>query len=367
MEGLVLSFWSGKSVLLTGHTGFKGSWMSLWLLRLGARLTGYALEPETEPALFGQLGLTQEFDSRMGDIRDAERVKRLIAEIRPDVVFHFAAQPLVLASYSDPIGTFATNVMGTAHVLDALRGLDKPCAAVTITTDKVYENLNWDQRYRETDGLGGHDPYSASKAAAEIAISSWRRSFFGASCVRIASARAGNVIGAGDWADNRIVPDLVRALLAGKGLPVRNPRAIRPWQHVLEPLGGYLALAEALAASSDLRFQDAFNFGPAADADRTVGELVELALASWPGKTYGWSDGSRPDAPHEAHYLMLSADRARARLGWSPRWNFVHTVKETMTGYHAAAGASQSELRTLLLDTISRYEAAGQPLENTPC
>ncbi len=341
--------------------------MSLWLLRLGARLTGYALEPDTEPALFRQLGLASEFDSRIGDIRDAEAVKRLIGGIKPDIVFHFAAQPLVLASYEDPTGTFATNVMGTAHVLDALRGLDKPCAAVMITTDKVYENLNWEQRYRETDGLGGHDPYSASKAAAEIAISSWRRSFLAASGVRVASARAGNVIGAGDWADNRIVPDLVRAILAGKQLPVRNPRAVRPWQHVLEPLGGYLALAEALAANSDPRFEDTFNFGPAADADRTVGELVELALAAWPGETHGWSDGSKPGAPHEAHYLALSVDRARARLGWSPRWDFPRTVKETMGGYHAADGASQSELRAHLFDTIARYEASGQPLETTPC
>ncbi len=367
MEGLGLSFWSGKRVLLTGHTGFKGSWMSLWLLRLGARLTGYALEPATKPALFEQLGLAQEFDSRIGDIRDAEAVKRLIDEVRPEVVFHFAAQPLVLASYEDPIATFATNVMGTAHVLDALRKLDQPCAAVMITTDKVYENLNWEQRYRESDALGGHDPYSASKAASEIAISSWRRSFLAASGARAASARAGNVIGAGDWAAHRIVPDLVRSLLAGEPLPVRNAFAVRPWQHVLEPLGGYLALAEALAGRDDPRLQDAFNFGPAADADRSVRDLVEEALAAWPGKTHGWRDMSNPDAPHEAHYLALSVDRARARLGWTPRWDFSRTVRETMAGYYAGADVSPKELRELTLETVARYEDAPETVESAKC
>jgi CDP-glucose 4,6-dehydratase len=356
VEGLGLSFWRGKRVLLTGHTGFKGSWMSLWLLQLGARLTGYALEPTTKPALFGQLGLAQEFDSRTGDIRDAEGLRRFVSEVQPDVVFHFAAQPLVLASYQDPIGSFATNVMGTAHMLDALRGLDKPCAAVMITTDKVYENLNWEQRYRESDALGGHDPYSASKAASEIAISCWRRSFLAASGVRIASARAGNVIGAGDWATDRIVPDLVRALLAFEPLSVRNPHAVRPWQHVLEPLWGYLVLAEALLKSDDPRFQDTFNFGPAADADRSVRDLVEEALGAWEGNTAGWRDISNPSAPHEAHYLALSVDRARARLGWTPRWDFACTVKETMEGYFAGIRAAPKELRAIMLETIARYE-----------
>lgn len=367
MEGLGLSFWQGKRVLLTGHTGFKGSWMSLWLLKLGAQVTGYALEPNTKPALFEQLKLGQEFDSRIGDIRDAQALGRLVEEVRPEIVFHFAAQPLVLASYEDPIATFATNVMGTVHVLDALRRLDQPCVAVVITTDKVYENLNWEQRYRESDALGGHDPYSASKAASEIAISSWRRSFLAASGVRTASARAGNVIGSGDWAAHRIVPDLVRSLLAGEPLPVRNSAAVRPWQHVLEPLGGYLALAEALTGRDDPRLQDAFNFGPAADADRSVRDLVEEALAAWPGKTCGWRDTSSPNAPHEAHYLALSVDRARARLGWTPRWDFSRTVKETMAGYYAGARSSAVELRAHMLETIARYEPAHSPGESIPC
>ena len=336
-------------------------------LSLGAQVTGYALEPNTKPALFEQLKLGQEFDSRIGDIRDAQALGRLVEEVRPEIVFHFAAQPLVLASYEDPIATFATNVMGTVHVLDALRRLDQPCVAVVITTDKVYENLNWEQRYRESDALGGHDPYSASKAASEIAISSWRRSFLAASGVRTASARAGNVIGSGDWAAHRIVPDLVRSLLAGEPLPVRNSAAVRPWQHVLEPLGGYLALAEALTGRDDPRLQDAFNFGPAADADRSVRDLVEEALAAWPGKTCGWRDTSSPNAPHEAHYLALSVDRARARLGWTPRWDFSRTVKETMAGYYAGARSSAVELRAHMLETIARYEPAHSPGESIPC
>jgi CDP-glucose 4,6-dehydratase len=360
VEGLGVSFWAGKRVLLTGHTGFKGSWMSLWLLSLGARLTGYARAPDGEPALFEQLGLSADFDSRIGDIRDAEAFERVVLETRPDIVFHFAAQPLVLASYEDPAGTFATNVMGTVNLLSALRKADGDCAAVFITTDKVYENLNWEQRYRETDGLGGHDPYSASKAASELAIASWRRSFLAAAGVRIASARAGNVIGAGDWAPHRIVPDLARALFAKKPLAVRNPRAIRPWQHVLEPLRGYLLLAERLSDPANRGLEDCFNFGPAAEADRTVRDLVEHALAAWPGKTYGWRDVSDAAAPHEANFLSLSIDRARARLGWTPRWDFSRTVSETMSGYYSSYGESPRKLRRLLLETIGRYEPASR-------
>ncbi len=335
--------------------------MSLWLLKLGARLTGYALEPDAKPALFEQLALAAEFDSRIGDIRDAESLSRAVGQVRPDIVFHFAAQPLVLASYKDPAGTFATNVMGTVHLLDALRRLDQQCAVVIITTDKVYENLNWEQRYRETDALGGYDPYSASKAAAELAIACWRRSFLTASGVRMASARAGNVIGAGDWAADRIVPDLVRSILGGEPLPVRNPNAIRPWQHVLEPLSGYLLLAEGLSNPGNPSLEDAFNFGPAADADRTVRDLVEEALAAWPGKTYGWRDMSVPNAPHEAAFLALSIDRARARLGWTPRWDFSRTIRETMSGYYGSIGASPAELRASMLETFARYEAMKIP------
>jgi CDP-glucose 4,6-dehydratase len=351
-----VSFWTGKRVLLTGHTGFKGAWLALWLTHLGARVTGLALAPETEPALFDQLGLASEMDHRLGDIRDSERVASVVRYVRPDIVLHLAAQALVLRGYREPIETFATNVMGTAHVLDALRSLDKPCAAVIVTTDKVYRNIEWEFGYRETDHLGGHDPYSASKAAAEIAIDSWRKSFLcGASPIRIASARAGNVIGGGDWSENRIVPDLVRALAAGREIEVRNPGAIRPWQHVLEPLGGYLLLAEKLYASPAPELQDAFNFGPTSEAERTVRELVEQALKHWPGT---WRDTSKPGALHEAGRLALNIDRASARLGWAPAWDFKRAIAETVSWYRESASESPQQLRARTLRAIDGYQAS---------
>ena len=236
----------GKSVLVTGHTGFKGAWLAEWLLALGARVHGYALESPTEPALFHQLGLADRLQHELGDVRDAAGVRQSVARAQPDFVFHLAAQALVRGSYVQPLETYATNVLGTANVLDALRTLEKPCAAVFITTDKCYENREWVHGYREEDPLGGHDPYSSSKAAAEIAIASWRRAFFREHPVRIASARAGNVIGGGDWASDRIVPDCIRSLQAGQPIAVRNPNATRPWQHVLEPLSGYLGLGALL-------------------------------------------------------------------------------------------------------------------------
>ncbi len=327
------TFWSGRRVLLTGHTGFKGSWLALWLLQLGAQVTGLALPPETETSLFRQLELDRRLDHRLGDIRDAVVLTELVAEIRPEVVLHLAAQPLVRRSYSEPVATWATNVMGTIHLLEALRRLEQPCTAVLITTDKVYRNNEWLYGYRENDPLGGHDPYSSSKAGAEIAIASWRASFCGqlphqTPHLRIASARAGNVIGGGDWAADRIVPDAMRALGRGEAIGVRNPAATRPWQHVLEPLGGYLLLAERLNA--DPRLADAFNFGPQLEANRSVQELVEEALRHWPGE---WLDQSDPNAPHEASLLNLVIDKAHHQLGWAPRWNFAMTVERTVTWY----------------------------------
>lgn len=327
------AYWQGRRVLLTGHTGFKGSWLALWLLELGAQVTGLALPPETEPSLFAQLELDQRIDHRFGDIRDAALLKDLVLETRPEVVLHLAAQPLVRLSYQEPAATWATNVMGTIHLLEALRQLDQPCSAVLITTDKVYRNNEWLYGYRENDPLGGHDPYSSSKAAAEIAIASWRSSFCGrfphqTPHLRIASARAGNVIGGGDWALDRIVPDAMRALSRGEAIGVRNPAATRPWQHVLEPLGGYLRLAEALAASTELA--SAFNFGPQLEANRPVRELVEEALRYWPGR---WQDQSDPNAPHEASLLNLVIDRAHHELGWAPRWDFATTVERTVNWY----------------------------------
>jgi CDP-glucose 4,6-dehydratase len=360
LEGLDVSFWRNKRVLITGHTGFKGSWLSLWLAQSGARVTGLALAPDTKPALFDQLGLAQAVDHRIGDIRDADLVAALVRETQPDAVFHFAAQALVLRGYKAPIETWHTNVLGTANLLEALRPLEKPCAAVLVTTDKVYENNEWEFGYRETDPLGGYDPYSASKAAMEIAVASWRRSFFsGDAKVRIATARAGNVIGGGDWAENRIVPDMVRSLAVGLPVKVRSPGAVRPWQHVLEPLSGYLLLAQRLLEGGHEDLQDAFNFGPSHEAERTVREVVEEGLKHWPGT---WVDASDPAMPHEAGRLALNIDRARARLGWNPRWSFATAVGQTIGWYRAAAGANAQTLRDLTLAHIRAYEAAA-PVE----
>jgi CDP-glucose 4,6-dehydratase len=353
VEALGMSFWSGKRVLVTGHTGFKGAWLSLWLTQLGAHVTGLSLPPDTKPALFDLLGLAKDIDHRTGDIRDADLVKRALAEAAPDVVLHLAAQALVLRGYREPLETWHTNVMGTAHVLEAIRALDKPCVAVLITTDKVYQNNEWEFSYRESDRLGGHDPYSASKAASELVISSWRQSYFGpGSPVRIASARAGNVIGGGDWAENRIIPDLIKAVRDGRPVKLRNPHAVRPWQHVLEPLGGYLLLAQRLAESDRLAYQDSFNFGPAADAERTVGELVKESLQHWPGSV---EDVSVPGQLHEASRLALSIERARSRLGWEPLWNFSRTVQETINWYRDSTTAAPRELT---LRNIRDYEQA---------
>jgi CDP-glucose 4,6-dehydratase len=349
------SFWAGRRVLLTGHTGFKGSWLALWLLELGAQVTGLSLPPDTEPSLFAQLGLERRLAHRVGDIRDPALLAQLVAEIQPEIVFHLAAQPLVRRSYAEPTATWATNVMGTIHLLEALRRLEQPCTAVLITTDKVYRNNEWLYGYRENDPLGGHDPYSSSKAAAELAISSWRASFCGSQPhqsphLRIASARAGNVIGGGDWAPDRIVPDAMRALGQGEPIGVRNPAATRPWQHVLEPLGGYLLLAERLSADPSLA--SAFNFGPQLEANRSVRELVEQALRHWPGS---WVDQSDPQAPHEASLLSLVIDKAHHQLGWSPRWDFVTTVKRTVDWYRQVQEGQGSALE-MCKANLARYQ-----------
>ena len=337
-------FWRSRRVLLTGHTGFKGSWLALWLKELGAQVTGFALPPETQPNLFAQLQLDQCIDHRLGDIRDAQLLNHIVLEFKPEVVFHLAAQPLVRLSYQQPAETWSINVMGTVYLLEALRQVDQACSVVLITTDKVYRNNEWLYGYRENDPLGGHDPYSSSKAAAELAIASWRSSFCGSlphqtPHLRVASARAGNVIGGGDWARDRIVPDAMRSLARGESIGVRNPAATRPWQHVLEPLGGYLFLAESLAASDELA--NAFNFGPQLEANRTVRELVEEALRHWPGH---WDDHSNANAPHEAYLLSLVIDRAHHQLGWVPRWDFAITVERTVNWYRRVLEGGSSAL-----------------------
>jgi len=347
--------YQGRRVLVTGHTGFKGSWLCEWLLALGAEVHGYALPPPTKPSLFAQLKLAKRIQSHtIGDVRDLDSLVRTVHRVKPDIVFHLAAQALVRQSYMFPVETFDINVMGTVNVLEAVRNVFccgiKPTgllsSVICVTTDKVYENMEKGRPFNETDPLGGYDPYSASKGACEIAISSYRRSFFGSpdSPVWVASARAGNVIGGGDWAKDRIVPDAVRALGRGETIPVRNKTSTRPWQHVLEPLGGYLTLGAALAARE--RFDEVcggFNFGPNPRANRTVKELVEEMLKWGKGS---WVDKSDPHAVHEAGLLNLSIAKARSILGWKPRWGFVETVKQTMGWYGAVARGMDPKLAT---------------------
>jgi len=361
--GLMRTFWAGRRVLLTGHTGFKGSWLALWLTELGARVTGVGLEPDTTPNLFAQLELARQIERHhIADIREPQALAKIVQACQPQVVFHLAAQPLVRRSYRDPLGTWATNVQGSLHMLEALKPLQHRCAVVMVTTDKVYENREWDYGYRENDPLGGHDPYSASKAAAELAIASWRASFCGMSphqspYLAIATARAGNVIGGGDWADDRIMPDAMRALGAGQPVPVRNPNSTRPWQHVLEPLGGYLHLAKALTAAQanngcSSRYCEAFNFGPLLEANRPVRQLIEAALQHWPGE---WTDLSGAGEEHEAGRLNLQIDKAKHQLGWQPCWPFATTVIRTVAWYKAVHnGASPIECCMRDLQLYSR-------------
>ncbi len=347
----------GARVLVTGHTGFKGSWLCEWLLSLGAVVTGYALEPDTSPALFTQLGLATRLRHVVGDIRSADAVRRIVAETRPDFVFHLAAQPLVRRSYREARYTWETNALGTVYVLDALRQLSDPCAAVMVTTDKCYENRNSLRGYREEDPLGGHDPYSSSKAAAELAVASWRKSFFEPGHpVRIASARAGNVIGGGDWAEDRIVPDSIRALACGEPIRVRNPDATRPWQHVLEPSSGYLALAAALRRyPDDRRLASAFNVGPGLASNQSVGQLVEAALEHWPGT---WLKNAAPDAPHEASLLQLDNGKIQSTLGWQPTWTFAEAVGRTIAWYRDMTSDPSRSASSRTLEDVHDYSSA---------
>lgn len=319
--------YQGKKVFVSGHTGFKGSWLCTWLNMLGANVKGYALEAEN-PSLYKLIEKDLKIESVIGDIRDRDFFKREILNFEPDFIFHLAAQPLVLASYENPVETFDTNVMGTAHMLDAVRSLEKPCAVVCITTDKVYENNEWEYPYRESDHLGGHDPYSSSKAACEIIIQSYRRSFFNPNDYNkhkkaIASARAGNVIGGGDFAANRIVPDLLRALEQNTTLEVRNPSAVRPWQHVLEPLGGYLLLGEKLH-HHPTEFAQAYNFGPWPQDTLPVEALVKLLIQKWGGGNYHSPENQ--NKPHEAGLLKLDISKAIKQLNWQPKLNISQTV-----------------------------------------
>jgi CDP-glucose 4,6-dehydratase len=365
MSALFGSAFNGRRVLVTGHTGFKGAWLCQWLLGLGAEVTGVSLPPNTDPSLFVQLGLARRMRHVIGDIQDPAVLAKAVGDCQPDFVFHLAAQALVRESYLRPRETFNVNAMGTLHLLEALKDFKRPCAAVFITSDKCYENREWHQGYRENDRLGGRDPYSASKAVAELIIASYRHSFFQKHPVKIACGRAGNVIGGGDWAKDRILPDSIRALQARRPIPVRNWRASRPWQHVLEPLSGYLWLGASLA-DPKLRgcglslLASPFNFGPNRDAHRTVQELVEEVLRHWPGR---WRDSSDPKAPHEAGWLQLSTDKAYGLLRWFPVWSFPEAVEKTVQWYrHARHCKSARDFEKQTRQQIAQYTARARTL-----
>lgn len=351
------AFWAGRPVLVTGHTGFKGAWLGLWLKRLGARVSGLALAPDTEPSLFG-LALDGTVSSRIADIRDAAAVRDRLSETEPDIVFHLAAQALVGTGYRDPLGTYATNVMGTAHLLEAVRATPSVRAVVVVTSDKAYENREWPYGYRETDPLGGRDPYGSSKACAELVAGAYRASFFapksGREC-RIATARAGNVIGGGDWSAGRLIPDLVRAFARGASAAIRAPHAIRPWQHVLEPLGGYLRLAERLRGVGGERYAEAWNFGPADEDCRPVSYVADALARAWgDGAAWHLSDAAHP---HEATFLKVDASKARAALGWDRRLRLHDALAWTATWHRALAAGGSA--RDLTLAQIAAYERGG--------
>ena len=344
-------FWRGKRVLVTGHSGFKGSWLTLALHRSGAKVTGISLPPLTTPSLFAEAKIGELCASHFFDIRDAAGVAGLIRAARPEIVFHLAAQPLVRESYRDPLTTLETNVMGTANVLEALRGLDGVRVAVMVTTDKVYRTVEMPGSHREDDPLGGHDPYSASKAASEMVIESYRQSYLAEQPVAIASARAGNIIGGGDWSEDRLIPDAVRAWQAGKTLRVRRPDAVRPWQHVLEPVSGYVVLAQRLWERPSLA--GAYNFGPDLGEAVKVRDLVELACAAYGNGSVDYGDSS--EGPYESGWLVLDAGKAESVLGLSQRWTLIEGVKRTMAWYRAQQGGTDA--RTRCLADLSNFEA----------
>lgn len=329
MKNVSEKFWLGKRVLLTGHTGFKGAWLGIWLNRMGAQVTGISLSPSSKPNLFTLANVANLTDSHFIDIRNADTVANIVEKNKPEIIFHLAAQALVRASYRDPLSTLATNVMGTANVLDALLKISTAKVVVAVTTDKVYENLETGQSYKEDDKLGGYDPYSASKAAAEIVISCYRNSFLKQAGIALASARAGNVIGGGDWSEDRLIPDAIRAWTSGLPLLIRNPHAVRPWQHVLEPLNGYLLLAEQLYTDSSLA--QAYNFGPNTHEAASVGDVIKSANKIFGSGEIIW--GESIDGPHEAGLLTLNTSKARVVLGIKPRWALHESVSRTVEWY----------------------------------
>jgi CDP-glucose 4,6-dehydratase len=349
-------FWRGKRVLVTGHTGFKGSWLSLWLQSAGADVVGYALEPPTQPSLFEIATVGDGMTSIIGDVRDLERFSSVFAEHRPEIVFHLAAQPLVRYSYENPVETYSTNVIGTVHMLESVRRTKSVRVVVSITSDKCYENREWVWGYRENERLGGHDPYSSSKACAETVIAAYRDSYFPPDShdrhrVALASTRAGNVIGGGDWAKDRLIPDIMKAIMQGQPVVIRSPKAIRPWQHVLEPLNGYICLAEQLWVHGP-KFAQAWNFGPSTEEARDVAWIVDYLTAAW-GEGASWELDSA-EHPHEDTYLKLDCSKARTLLGWAPKLPLstaLDWIVEWFRGYHRGG-----DMRRLTQDQIGRFE-----------
>jgi len=348
-------FWRGKRVLLTGHTGFKGSWLSLWLQSMGAQVVGYALSPPTNPSLFEIAEVGKGMTSIIGDIRDLEKLRAVFAEHKPEIVIHMAAQPLVRYSYIEPVETYSTNVMGTVNLLEAVRSTPSVKAVVNVTSDKCYENREWVWGYRESEAMGGYDPYSSSKGCAELVAAAYRNSYFHPEKypqhgVAIASARAGNVIGGGDWAGDRLIPDILRAIIEGQPVNIRSPHAIRPWQHVLEPLSGYLQLAQKLYEKG-AAYADGWNFGPNDEDAKPVQWIVENLTRSW-GEGASWVLDD-DDHPHEAHYLKLDCSKAKARLDWHPRWRLDHTL-DAIIDWHRAHRDGK-DMRALSLSQIQQY------------
>ena len=344
-------FWNGKKVFLTGHTGFKGGWLSLWLASMGAKVKGYALTPNTTPNFFEVAKIESDLEkSHIADIRDLEKLQKVMADAKPEIIIHMAAQPLVRYSYTNPVETYATNVMGTVHVLESARTLESVRATVVVTTDKCYENREQEAGYREDGAMGGFDPYSSSKGCAELVTSAYRRSYFSKSVNHVASARAGNVIGGGDWSQDRLIPDAIKAFEATQPLMIRNPMAIRPWQHVLEPLSGYLILAQALYEPGTA-YASSWNFGPRDEDNRAVQDVVNLMISGW-GNSARWEkEGS--EQPHEAHLLKLDCSKAHTQLGWTPKWNLEMAMQKIIQWQKAYQ--TKENMQAVSLAQINQY------------
>lgn len=352
-------FWKGRSVLITGNTGFKGAWLSHWLLHMGADVTGLSLPPDIDPSLTAQRS-SGPLNTFFGDIRDLSTVQACVAKVRPEIVFHMAAQSLVRPSYVDPVGTYATNVMGTVHVLEAVRQVGATAATVVVTSDKCYENREWHWAYREDEAMGGYDPYSSSKGCSELVASAYRRSFFAPSATQrcmIGSGRAGNVIGGGDWSTDRLIPDMVRSLSKGVSMEIRSPGAVRPWQHVLEPLSGYIRLAESLVSEQGGSYAEGWNFGPAEEDCKPVSYLVQYVAKAW-GDGASWHLSESPQ-PHEANFLKVDASKSRARLNWNRRMSLDLALNWTVEWYRRERSGENPE--RLTIEQIERYEQLGVP------